>query len=285
MFLAPHFVASDPYLLKIGTPGTYMAPMGYSRTATGRAATVSDIAAQASGATFVFVGESHNNPSHHQAQADVIRALATNGRAVTVGFEMFTRDNQANINGWTLGWWDDTTFQLKSDWKKQWGFNYILYKPVFDVIKELGLPMVALNLPRDWVRQIGRTGPTAIKEEWKAWLPSLDLGNTSHKEVFSSLMGDHPMTGAENIYAAQVSWDTGMAQSAIDAMAGRKNPKAVMVVLAGIGHTMYGQGINFRIKQKTPATMVNVACIDSESPRDVSRGIGDFVFMAPPGKE
>lgn len=275
----------DPYGLDIGAPGKVRVGLGYTDTTSGKASSVEDIAKAADGLRFVFVGESHNSPDHHKAQADIIRALVKRGRDVTVGFEMFTRDNQPNINGWTLGWWSDEEFQIRSDWKKQWGYPYPLYKPIFDAVKEHGLPMVALNVPRDWVRQVGRTGPSAITPERQPWVPKLDLTNTQHRAVFNSLMGGHPMPGIDNIYAAQVTWDTGMAQSALDSMAGSRNKRRVMVVCAGSGHVMYGQGINWRVTQQTRERVLNVVGIDGDKPREVSRGLGDYVLLSPPGKE
>lgn len=283
--IAVSFALADPLTLDIGIKGKVMAPMGLSDTRSGQPVKASDVAVAARNVRFVFVGESHNNPDHHKAQADVIQVLVDDGRDVSVGFEMFTRDNQENINGWSMGWWTDEEFIAKSDWKKQWGFSYALYKPIFDTIKKNGLPMAALNVPRDWVRQVGKTGPSAITEDKKAWVPELYLGNKDHRAIFDSLMGGHPMPGIDNVYAAQVTWDTGMAQSALDFMADTKSKKAVMVVCAGVGHVMYGQGINWRLRRKTGENVINVSCVDSEKPIEVSRGIGDFVFVAPPGKE
>jgi uncharacterized iron-regulated protein len=90
------------------------------------------------------------------------------------------------------------------------------------------------------------------------------------------------MTGTqgENIYSAQVTWDEGMATSALDYMNTRHNKNAVMVVVAGSGHMMYGQGINYRITRKTGERTLNVMCLTSDGPREVSKGIGDFVFVS-----
>lgn len=275
----------DPCLLDIGAKGRVMAKMGYTDTATGSSTDPAGVARAAKSVRFVFVGESHNNPDHHKAQADIIEALVKDGRDVCVGFEMFTRDNQANLNPFTMGWWTDEEFIENANWKKQWGFPYRLYKPIFDVVKANKLPMVALNVPRDWVRQVGKNGPSSLTDEQKKWVPGLDLTNKEHRSVFDALIGGHPPQGADNMYAGQVTWDTGMAQSAMDYMSGSSNPKRVMVVCAGSGHVMYGQGINWRIRKKTGEKVVNVTCVDSEAAREVSKGLGDFVFVAPPGKD
>jgi hypothetical protein len=35
----------------------------------------------------------------------------------------------------------------------------------------------------------------------------------------------------------------------------------------------------------TGERVLNVTCISSDAPREVSRGLGDYVFVAPPVKE
>lgn len=279
---------ADPFLLPINTKDEAIVQRGLTDLRTVKTATADDVAAAADGARFVLVGESHTSPEDHQLQADIIEALVKRGRNVVVGFEMFTRPNQMNLNPWTLGMWSEEEFIQKADWKGQWGFDYALYRPIFEVIKKNRLPMAALNVPRDWVRAVGKSGPSGLTGEQQAQVPQLYLGNKGHRQVFEALMGGHPMTGAQgdNIYAAQVLWDEGMADSAIKYMDRfSANSKAVMVICAGSGHTLHGQGINWRIKRRTGEPMITVVCTESDGERKVNRGVGDFVFVGPPIKE
>jgi uncharacterized iron-regulated protein len=249
--------------------------------ASGRNATAADVARAARGKRYVYLGESHNNAAHHEMQAEIIRALTADGRDVVVGLEMFTRPAQASLNPWTLGWWSEEEFIQKSGWKAQWGFDYSLYRPVFEAVRELKLPMVALNVPRDWVRSVGRGGYDALTKEMRAELPAdLYLGNTEHRKLFEAMVGGHPMTGTqgENMYAAQVLWDEAMADSAIKHMTSR-GPNAVMVVVAGSGHVMHGQGINWRVERRTGEKGVTVVMGEAEGRVNVSRGVGDFVYL------
>ncbi len=286
MFAFMQATQVDPLLLDIGTKGHLTVEKGYTDTKSGKAVNPDDIAAAADGIRFVFVGESHNNPDDHRAQADIISALIKRGRDVCVGFEMFTRDNQKNLNPFSMGWWTDEEFQKNADWKKQWGFPYKLYKPVFDVIRDNKLPMAALNVPRDWVRQVGQKGPSALTTDQSHWVPTpLDLTNKTHRTIFDAMIGGHPSTGADNMYAAMVVWDVGMANSALDFMNESKNPRRVMVICVGSGHVMYEQGINWRIRQRTGERSLTITCVDTDKAREVSRGLGDFVFAAPPGAE
>jgi len=271
----------DPLVLPIGSKHTVFVQTGeLINLRTRKAATPADVAKAAEGTRYVYLGEEHGNALHHQMQADIIRALAADGRHVVVGMEQFTRPVQPNLAGWTLGWYTEEEFIEKSDWKHQWGMDYSLYKPIFDVAKELQLPLVALNIPRDWVHAVGQKGLTGLTDEQKAQLPSeIDLNNATHKQVFQAMIGGHPMTGMDNMYAAQVLWDTGMADTAVKYMADHPSPKEVMVVIAGSGHVMYKQGINWRVKGRTGDEGMTVVMGQDEKARDVSAGVGDFFYL------
>lgn len=274
----------DPMRLPIGPKGEVQASLGViTATGTGKAATVDAIAAAADGKRFVFLGENHATAPHQQLEADVVAALVKRGRKVIVGLEMYTRPKQDWLDQWSSGSLSEADFLEKSDWKGQWGFPFEFYRPVFNVVKDNKLPLVALNVPRDWVRQVGRKGYAGLTNEARLQLPAdLFLGNKEHKQVFDALMGGHPMTGpqGDNIYAAQVLWDEGMADTAIKWL--ERTPadnKTVFVVIAGVGHVMYGQGINYRVQRRTKQKGITVAMGQAAGPSMVSKGSGDFVYL------
>jgi uncharacterized iron-regulated protein len=271
---------SDPYLLPIPKADSVSIGFGWTDLKTGKASSPDAVAKAARKFRFVMVGENHDNAEHHLAQAAIIEALVKDGRKVAVGFEMFTRDNQASLSAYTTKDWTFEDFQAKTNWEKQWGFPFPLYQPIFEATRRNTLPMVALNFPRDWVRAIGKGGPGVLTDEQKKWAPDISLDNENHKKVFTALMGGHPMTGpqADNIYAAQVSWDEAMATSAADFMKDKTGDEWVMVICAGGGHTMYSQGIGYRLKKKGFEAF-NVTCFSSPEPRAVSRGFADVAVL------
>lgn len=275
--------APDPHRLPIGPAGEVIVASGYTDMATVKRADLAALVRSSASHRFVILGESHDDPNHHQMQADVIRALAAAGRDVVVGLEMFTRPRQSSLAPWTLGRWSEEEFIAKSGWKTEWGFDFALYRPVFEAIRELRLPMVALNVPRDWVRAVGRGGPEALTPEQKGELPDLYLENADHKRMFEALIGGHPLAGdaSRRMYAAQVLWDEGMADTALKYFASRAaGPDTVMVILAGSGHAMYEQGINWRITRRTGEPVLTVVAIASNEPVLVARGIADYVFVS-----
>lgn len=278
--------AVNPLQLPIGRPGTLEVALGEMRsTITGKLASPDDVAAAADGHRFVYLGESHDRARHHEMQAAIVEALVRRGRTVIVGFEMFTRPVQDELNPWTLGWLSEDEFIERSQWKTQWGFDYGLYRPIFEAVRRNRLPMVALNVPRDWVRAVGRGGPSALTPEQSSQVPPLYLANSDHRSVFEALMGGHPVSGTqgENIYAAQVLWDEGMADTALKYLDRfPKSASTVFVVIAGSGHVMYGQGINYRIERRTGERGVTVMMAEVEGPTRVARGIGEFVYVSQP---
>ncbi|MBS1710829.1 MAG: ChaN family lipoprotein [Armatimonadetes bacterium] len=276
---APAQDAPDAYNLPIGRGGTVMAQMGFTDTRTGKAVTADDIAAACDGVQYLLVGESHATPSHHKTQADLMRALAKRGRHVSVGLEMFTRDHQLYINGLSYGTKTIEEFETASDWKTQWGHSYAAYRPVMEAIRDLHLPMVALNVPRAWVSQASKQGYDSFDEMQRKWVPMLDLTNKDHEMVFDALLGGHPPAmGGVNIYAGQVTWDTGMAKTALDWRRSWPGSKNIMVIMAGAGHVMYGQGIAYRMMQLEGAKSLCVVCVHDD-PRPVRRGLADYAFV------
>ena len=285
--LAAQTPPPDPNRLPIGRKGERTVTAGQNTNlGSGNAATAADIAAAARGKRFVFLGENHATAPHQQFHADVIQALVDDGREVIVGLEMYTRPKQDWLDQWSAGKLDESTFLAQSDWKGQWGYPYEFYRPVFEAVKKNHLGLVALNVPREWVRSVGRGGYAGLTTDIKLQLPD-NLGelNPPHKEIFGALMGGHPMTGpqGDNMYSAQVLWDQGMADTAIKYLERAKtSPKTVFVVIAGSGHVMYGQGINYRIARRKAGTGITVVKMQSDEPTPVAKGLADFVYVTKP---
>ena len=279
---------SDPMHLNIGTPGDVaVSPGQIVSTESGKEVTPADIARAARGKAWVFLGENHATAPHQNLHAAVIEALVKDGRHVVVGMEMMTRPKQASLDAWVHGDLLRTQFIDQGEWKTQWGYPFKYYEPIFEVCRDNHVPMVALNVPRDWVRQVGRGGFAGLDTKAKADLPAeMSLDNKNHRDVFTALIGGHPMAGprGENMYAAQVLWDEGMADTAIKYRAKFADKDTVFVVMAGSGHVMYRQGINYRIAKRNQGDGVTVVMGQANTSVKVSKGLGDFVFISPESK-
>lgn len=278
-------VQSDSLQLPIGRPGTTRAESGrITALSSGQAASLDDVAKAADGKRFVFLGENHATTPHQAMEAAVIEALVRRKRHVVIGLEMFQRPKQSFLDDYVAGKLDEAAFLSLADWKGQWGFDFSYYRPVFDLARRYKLPLVGLNVPRDWVRAVGRNGFTALPDEAKTSLPlPIDTDVPEHRQVFNALMGGHPMTGpaGENMYAAQTLWDVGMADTAAKYLEKVRDRRTVFVVLAGSGHVMYGQGINLRLARRKAGDGITLVMTESKDPVTVSNGLGDFVYVSP----
>lgn len=272
--------------LPIGRPGQTVCRSGrMTDLRTGMDATADDVAKAAEGKRFVMLGENHATPPHQSMEAAVIEALVRRGRRVVVGLEMYQRPKQDLLDAFATGKLGEDEFLQQSDWKGQWGFDFAFYRPVFDAVRRHKLGLVGLNVPRDWVRSVGRGGLAGLSPEAKAQLPAtIRLDMADHRRVFESLMGGHQMTGPsmDNMYAAQVLWDEGMADTAIRYLAAhRPDRRTVFVIVAGSGHVMYGQGINLRLANRNAGDTLSVVMQESTEPLSVANGLGDFVYVTP----
>ncbi len=274
----------DPNRLDLGRRGVVTAALGsLTDLRTGKVVSAEDVAKAAESAPFVFLGENHATTLHQAMEATIVKALVADGRNVSVGLEMYTRPKQDVLDLWSSATLSEPDFLEKSEWKTQWGYSFDFYRPVFEAVKENHLPLVGLNVPREWVRSVGRGGYEALPTSAKLQLPpELFLGNVSHRKVFDALMGGHSMTGAsvDRMYAAQVLWDEGMADTALKYRALKPTTaKDAFVVIAGSGHVMYGQGINYRIGRRKGGKGITVVMMQSDGPAQVSRGIADYVYV------
>jgi uncharacterized iron-regulated protein len=239
---------------------------------------------QLEAATFILIGEQHDNAQHHLFQAQVIEGLVQSGRSVIVGMEMFDRTKQYPLNLWTLNRLSGAEFIEQSEWQTQWGFDFALYRPIFEVVYRHRLRLVGLNVPRALVRQTARQGWQSVSEAERLGIPDPDLSVEEHRKLFYALLGgEHPTGQAQNdnFYTAQVVWDTGMADTALRYLERTvPSPRLAFVILAGNGHVMYDVGISLCLRMRTQLpTRVITPLPPSAQPMQVRASLGDFVWL------
>lgn len=289
LFLLAAIALADPLTLDVRGGELVVAGPGLTDAATGRSASVADVAKAAKDVQFVFVGESHDDRQHHELQANVIRELARQGRRVTIGLEMLPSDvNTDSIASWTSLGIGELADRLH--WKDSWGDTVEVYSPVLRAAQETNSRIVGLNVPRSVVRSLSRGGFEALEPKWRervGWPDEATMkaatSEAKHRALFEALMGGHPISAdMENMYAAQVYWDVAMARAAQESIppetAEVKVDPRVTVVLSGVGHMLYGLGIPQRLTSGQKS--LSVACIGSDAPEKVSRYLADFVFRS-----
>ncbi len=285
------------------TPGNWIG--GNTRAALDRGGLFRDIAAKPS---VVLLGEHHPDADHHRWQLQTLAAIHGRGGSVVVGFEAFPRRLQAVLDDWVAGKLSQDAFLKAAEWRQVWGYDAALYMPLFEFARLNRIPMIALNVERKLVAQVGREGwenvPAAEREGLtdpapadpvyqrslaRIWLFKKQLPPGA--DAFSAAAGANTPEPDEatleaavkepdfqHFVAAQLTWDRAMAK----ALAGARQrfPDATVVGILGSGHVEGGHGVPHQLKAlgitglKTflPAS-VDTACTD---------GAADAVFTLPP---
>lgn len=205
----------------------------------------------------VYVGETHDQPLDHMAQLEALKAMKiARGSKIAVGFEMLNQTLQPVLNDYAEGKIGEEEFLSKVDWKKEWGFDFNMYKPLFDFIVQHKLRAIALNVPKKVVGKIARTGLDSLTPEERAFLPE-KVEITQHKKYNEYLKatfaghGDSPMAKMftlENYLASMAAWNEGMGARVADFL--NNNPGWSVLVIAGNGHILHNAAIPASVKSR-----------------------------------
>ena len=231
------------------------------------------------GRRVVFVGEKHDEFSHHLTQKRIIEALFNAGIKLAVGMEMFQRPFQDALDKFTGGQIDEDEMLRKTEYFKRWGYDYHLYSPILRYCREKKIPVVALNLRSEISKKVARQGIDALSQEEKRELPaSIDWTKDQYRQVLRDIYSQHgnSLPDFDHFYQAQVLWDETMAESIYEYL--RAHPDRKMVVLAGSGHVLYRLGIPCRAERRGAAPQAVIAL--SADSYNANKEMADF-FLFP----
>ncbi|WP_125562857.1 ChaN family lipoprotein [Pseudoalteromonas rubra] len=243
----------------------------------------------------VFIGENHSHPGNHLAQAVIYQRMLDSGEKVILSMEQFERDVQPIVDDYLsgkIGEWSLRHFA------RAWENYKSSYRPVVEMAKQRGLPVIAANAPKDIVVCIGREGlsvldklPAQRKNQIAASFYMPEEG--AYFEKFTGSMGNKPDAQSTdkhskrtkpnlNTYHAQVVRDDTMAESIDRALAA--HPKHKLVHLNGHFHSASGLGTVERLKLRRnnqTAVIQPVMVSDANSPSfsDKDMVTGDYLLL------
>jgi uncharacterized iron-regulated protein len=222
----------------------------------GRPATLDEVVEAASQAEVTFLGETHNDAVAHALQLEIFTRLQAR-RPVSLAMEMFERDVQTVVDEYLADLITEEQFLAASrPWK-----NYKTdYRPLVELAKSHGAPVVAANAPRRYVNRVSRMGAESLQSlgpEARSYLAPLPYraASAAYAERFFAVMKNvppppgpprNPQWGLE----AQSLWDATMAHSVAEAH--RRQPGRGIVHLNGSFHTEYRQGIVTHLEHYNP---------------------------------
>ena len=263
----------------------------------GERATFSEMLGAAEKQNIVIIGETHYDAIGHKLQEVVFARLAAL-RPITLALEMFETDVQHVLDEYLSGLIREQDM-LKD--ARPWA-NYSDYRPMVELSKAAGFPVVAANAPRRYVSAAGRVDDaTFASSAWslraRADLPPLPLPEPSaaytaflmaDPEVVPSDAAKQPgrggcphigLTSAQGLVGPMRLWDACMAHSI--ARARQTAPSHLVIHLCGSDHRV---GVLDYLKAYAPSErpLVITLCPEADCHRfvrDRHLGAGDFVVL------
>jgi uncharacterized iron-regulated protein len=203
-------------------------------------------------ARIIYLGETHTLKRHHRFQLRVIQALYEKHISLTIGLEMLPFTCQGYLDAWGRGELEKKEFLRLIDWEGNWGFDFDLYEPLFEIAREQGIPLRALNAPPALVKKVARNGLSGLTNEEKGMLSPIIPSSDAHRNYLKLSLSRHKILKGEAeqyAYEAQDVWDSTMAHSVVEYLKSDGGKNKTMVVLAGSGHLAYGYGIPEKVTQ------------------------------------
>lgn len=193
-------------------------------------------------ARVVAVGETHDDAAHHRLQAEVLTALAARTPRLAVAFEMVGFEDQAVLDSFMSGALSEAGFAVW--WEANWGYDFALYKPIFDAARAVGAPAFGLNAPRGLVKAVSRAGLASLPPADRARLPvKIEPSADARYRAFveENVAGHGPLTPDQlkNRLEAMAVWNETMGERAAKLAAEGR----VVLVVAGQGHVLYKAGL------------------------------------------
>lgn len=240
------------------------------------------LTASFAGKDIILFGELHNNSVIHWLELQVLKTLQEREKTVTVGLEMFERDDQIVLDEYLKGTIKETHLLREA---KVWDNYKTDYKPLVEFARANNMGVIATNIPRRYANLVFREGMGALEtlsEEARQWIAPLpievDLTLPGYVEVKS--MGGHgPNVNGEYMALSQAVKDATMAHFIL------QNRKGVLIHYHGAHHSKNFEGITWYLKKAD--TKVKILTIHSVEQKSIdnldegNRNTADFIICVP----
>ena len=229
----------------------------------------------------VFIGETHDRYEDHLNQLAIIRGLHERGHPIAIGMECFQQPFQDALNAYIAGNLGEAELLRESEYFERWRFDYRLYRPILRYAREQGIPLIALNLPREITEKVGDGGIASLDPEEAELIPKqIEREDAEYLANLKRIFEMHPKddnASFERFLEVQLLWDEGMAERAVRWL--RANPESQLIVLAGAGHVAYGRGIPARVKRRLQVPM---SVVMSGQQRPLDPAMADYLLYPQP---
>jgi len=253
------------------------APIGQWTVPGGARIESNEVLMRAARGSVVLLGESHDNADHHRWQLQTVGALAALHPKLVLGFEMFPRRVQGALDRWVAGELSEEEFLRASDWSRVWGMETEHYLPLFHFARINRIPMLALNVERNFVQTVRARGIEAVPPEKREGVTAAAPASEAYVDWLYRIFSEHFEKGRivgrgdpefRRFVAAELIWDSAMGQAIAQSVA--RDTETLVVGIMGSGHIRFGHGVPHQLES------LGVTRIASLLPWSAGTDCGDF---------
>ncbi len=214
----------------------------------------------------VIIGETHGVAEHQNREAFVLGALADKGIYPSLGLEMISHDQEAQISGFRSQSPEDASgLGERLDWSASGWPDYSYYRPVFDIAFRAKLPIFGIDLTEE-EKRVGSSKATLGSDSLRrSWSESM---MTAH----CNLIEEPRLTEVVNL---QMARDAYMAKSA--------EGFGPVILIVGSEHARKDRGVPAILKSdgKTALSIALVSYSPESQKRYVDSHLYDYVWFTP----
>ena len=227
----------------------------------------------------LFIGEIHDRLEHHQNQLLLIQNLYARYPYIAIGVEYFQQPFQAHVNDYLAGYIDEREMLIRTEYFKRWKVDYRMFQPILRFAREKHIPVLALNVPGEVHTKVFRGGLSSLNAQERALIPDdIQPASKDYRQRLKAIFDTHPEGESFELFLeGQLLWDETMADVAANYL--KKHPQTLLVVLAGLGHMMYGDGIPKNLNRRLGGNYSAVAINGNQFGEHP--GIADFILATP----
>jgi uncharacterized iron-regulated protein len=261
----PFTTACSSIMRSPAAPAAVPPVMRIYDTKTQRDVSFNDLMAAVARADMVFFGEQHDDPATHAAELAVLAGIGQMQRPVVLSLEMFERDVQATLDNYLASRISEKDFLAAS---RPWDRYAADYRPLVELSRIRGWPVIASNIPRRLASGVSRRGLAHFDSIATADRPFIAADNRCPRDdyyaKFVGVMGGAASHGGaaptdsatarasvDRFYEAQCVKDEAMGESIARAMA-KAGSRAILLHVNGAFHSDYRLGTVDRAQRRRP---------------------------------
>jgi len=210
----------------------------------------------------VILGEKHDNPSHHDNQLAIMKAIS-NYSPISVGLEFISWTEQDLFDKYLRGELEEEAFLEAINWGS---IPFSFYKPLVETAISSGGSAYGINAPSWLTHKIARKGLNSLSDEDALYLPpDFTLGTELYFQRFKEVMENfnHPLPELtlRNFFAAHSVWDDSMAFHTLN----NNRKSGPFFIIVGNFHVEYKLGLPDRLKNRTNEnyTITSIVQVDA----------------------